>query len=162
MKTLGWEKMIRRMSWLKFNSFFTVRIDLGLQLHLQVLTVYLNLIAPVATNRAPVEHEGGLVWRRLAERKWSDASFWLEFNFFFTVRIDLHLQLQLQVHKKTLSPNKIPRLWPIVICDHQHLGSSNLVSALMSHWSWASKSFSSNGFDLRDPNCALGILECGA
>ena len=41
--------------------FFTVRIDLFLQLHLQVLTVYLNLIAPVATNRSPVEHEGGLV-----------------------------------------------------------------------------------------------------
>ena len=41
--------------------FFTVRIDLYLQLQLQVLTVHLNLIAPVATNRAPVEHEGGLV-----------------------------------------------------------------------------------------------------
>ena len=49
-----------RPSW---NSalFFTVRIDLYLQLKLQVLTVYLNLTAPVATNRAPVEHGGGLV-----------------------------------------------------------------------------------------------------
>ena len=49
-----------RPSW---NSaiFFTVRIGLYLQLQLQVLTVNLNLIAPVATNRALVEHEGGLV-----------------------------------------------------------------------------------------------------
>ena len=46
------------------STFFftvTVRIDLYLQLQLQVLTVYLNLIAPVATNRALVEHEDGLV-----------------------------------------------------------------------------------------------------
>ena len=41
--------------------FFTVRIGLYLQLQLQVLTVHLNLIAPVATSRAPVEHGGGLV-----------------------------------------------------------------------------------------------------
>ena len=41
--------------------FFTVRIDLYLQLQLQVLTVHLNLIAPVATSRALVEHGGGLV-----------------------------------------------------------------------------------------------------
>jgi len=40
------------------TSFFTVRIDLYLQLQLQVLAVYLNPIAPVATSRAPVEHEG--------------------------------------------------------------------------------------------------------
>ena len=53
--------MIKRIVLVGFLLFFTVRIDLGLQLHLQVLTVYLNLIAPVATNRAPVEHEGGLV-----------------------------------------------------------------------------------------------------
>jgi hypothetical protein len=47
---------------LEFNFFFfTVRIDLYLQLQLQVLAVYLNLLAPVATSRAPVEHEGGLV-----------------------------------------------------------------------------------------------------
>ena len=45
-----------------WNSiFFTVRIGLYLQLQLQVLTVYLNLIAPVATDRAQVEHEGVLV-----------------------------------------------------------------------------------------------------
>ena len=43
------------------STFLTVRIDLCLQLQLQVLTVHLNLIAPVATSRAPVEHEGGLV-----------------------------------------------------------------------------------------------------
>ena len=51
-----------RPGWNSTSLFFTVRIDLyhG-QLQLQVLTVYLNLIAPVATNRAPVEHEGGLV-----------------------------------------------------------------------------------------------------
>ena len=49
-----------RPSW-NSTFFFTVRIDLYLQLQLQVLTVYHNLIAPVATNRAPVEHEGGLV-----------------------------------------------------------------------------------------------------
>ena len=54
--------MIRRIVLVEIQPFFkTVRIDLGLQLHLQVLTVYLNLIAPVATNRAPVEHGGGLV-----------------------------------------------------------------------------------------------------
>ena len=49
-----------RPSW-NSTFFFTVRIDLYLQLQLQVLTVYLNLIAPVATNRALVEHGGGLV-----------------------------------------------------------------------------------------------------
>ena len=54
--------MIRRIVRVGFQLFFfTVRIDLYLQLQLQVLTVYLNLIALVATNRAPVEHEGGLV-----------------------------------------------------------------------------------------------------
>ena len=46
---------------LNSTFFFPVRIDLYLQLQLQVLTVYLNLIAPVATNRALVEHEDGLV-----------------------------------------------------------------------------------------------------
>ena len=46
---------------LNSTFFFTVRIYLHLQLQLQVLTVYLNLIAPVATNRALVEHEDGLV-----------------------------------------------------------------------------------------------------
>ena len=61
--------MIRRIVLVGFQLFFTVRIDRHLQLQLQVLTVYLNLIAPVATNRALVEHEGGLVRRRLAERK---------------------------------------------------------------------------------------------
>ena len=49
-----------RQSW-NSTSFFSVRIDLHLQLQLQVLTLYLNLIAPVATNRALVEHEAGLV-----------------------------------------------------------------------------------------------------
>ena len=46
---------------LNSTFFFTVRIDLYLQLQLQVLIVYLNFIAPVATNRALVEHEDGLV-----------------------------------------------------------------------------------------------------
>ena len=49
-----------RPSW-NSTFFFIVRIGLYLQLQLRVLTVYLNLIAPVANNRAPVEHEGGLV-----------------------------------------------------------------------------------------------------
>ena len=48
-----------RLSW--NSTSFTVRIDLYLQLKLQVLTVYLNLIAPVATDRAQVENEGVLV-----------------------------------------------------------------------------------------------------
>ena len=61
MKTLGCEKMIRRIVQVGIQLFFTVRIDLCLQLQLQVLTIYLNLIAPVATNRALVEHEDGLV-----------------------------------------------------------------------------------------------------
>ena len=49
-----------RPSW---NSTFfkTVRIGLYIQLQIQVPAVHLSLIAPVATNRAPVEHEGGLV-----------------------------------------------------------------------------------------------------
>ena len=53
--------MIRRIVRVGIQLFLTVRIDLYLQLQLQVLTVYLNLIALVATNRAPVQHEGGLV-----------------------------------------------------------------------------------------------------
>ena len=53
--------MIRRIVRVGIQLFFIVRIDLYLQLQLQVLTVYLNLIAPVATNRALVEHEDGLV-----------------------------------------------------------------------------------------------------
>ena len=54
--------MIRRIVRVGIRLFFlTVRIDLYLQLQLQVLTEYLNLIAPVATNRALVEHEDGLV-----------------------------------------------------------------------------------------------------
>ena len=54
--------MIRRIARVGIQLlFYRARIDLYLQLQLQVLTVYLNLIAPVATNRAPVEHEGGLV-----------------------------------------------------------------------------------------------------
>ena len=53
--------MIRRIVRVGIQFFLTVRIDLYLQLQLQVLTVYLNLIAPVATNRALVEHGGGLV-----------------------------------------------------------------------------------------------------
>jgi hypothetical protein len=52
MKTLGCEKMIRRIVRVGIQLFFTVRIDLYLTLKLQVFTVYLNLIAPVATNRA--------------------------------------------------------------------------------------------------------------
>ena len=53
--------MIRRIVRVGIQLFLTVRIDLCLQLQLQVLAVYLSLIAPVATSRAPVEHEGGLV-----------------------------------------------------------------------------------------------------
>ena len=61
MKDAWQREMIRRIVRVGIQLFFTVCIDLYLQLQLQVLTVYLNLIAPVATNRAPVEHEGGLV-----------------------------------------------------------------------------------------------------
>ena len=53
--------MIRRIVRVGIQLFLTVRIDLYLQLELQVYSVYLNLIAPVATNRALVEHENGLV-----------------------------------------------------------------------------------------------------
>ena len=61
MKTLGGEKMIRRIVRVGIHFFFTMRIGLYLQFQLQVLNAYLNLLAPVATNRAPVEHGGGLV-----------------------------------------------------------------------------------------------------
>ena len=42
MKTLGWEKMIRHIVLAKFQFFLTVRIDLHLQVQLQVR--YLKLV----------------------------------------------------------------------------------------------------------------------
>ena len=76
--------------------------------------------------------------------------------FFYTVRIDIHLQLQLQVHKKLFHYTKYPDFGPssLATIDTWKAGTWY---ALLCYIDLEPQKTSSNGFDLRNAQFALGI-----